>query len=291
MKLTELLQSNRPTVSCELFPPKPGTALLDAPSVVRRMAALHPAYMSVTCSAGGSGNGGVTTADMANEVQNINGITALAHLTCVAATRDEVRASLEDLKKLGIENILALRGDLPRDGAFPHPDDKFQHAAGLIELLKESGDFCIGGACYPEGHPESATLYEDIDNLKYKVDAGCEFLTTQMFFDNNELYSYLYKLRRSGIDIPVIAGIMPVTNASQIKRIMSLSGSQLPARFRAIIDRFADNPAAVKQAGIAYATEQIIDLLANGVDHVHIYTMNKPEIAGSIMANLSEILQ
>ncbi len=290
MKLTELLQSNRPTVSCELFPPKPGTALLDAPSVVRRMAALHPAYMSVTCSAGGSGNGGVTTADMANEVQNINGITALAHLTCVAATRDEVRASLEDLKKLGIENILALRGDLPRDGAFPHPDG-YHHASELMEEIRTFGGFCIGGACYPEGHPESATLYEDIDNLKYKVDAGCEFLTTQMFFDNNELYSYLYKLRRSGIDIPVIAGIMPVTNASQIKRIMSLSGSQLPARFRAIIDRFADNPAAVKQAGIAYATEQIIDLLANGVDHVHIYTMNKPEIAGSIMANLSEILQ
>ena len=290
MKLTELLQSNRPTVSCELFPPKPGTALLDAPSVVRRMAALHPAYMSVTCSAGGSGNGGVTTADMANEVQNINGITALAHLTCVAATRDEVRASLEDLKKLGIENILALRGDLPRDGAFPHPDG-YHHASELMEEIRTFGGFCIGGACYPEGHPESATLYEDIDTLKYKVDAGCEFLTTQMFFDNNELYSYLYKLRRSGIDIPVIAGIMPVTNASQIKRIMSLSGSQLPARFRAIIDRFADNPAAVKQAGIAYATEQIIDLLANGVDHVHIYTMNKPEIAGSIMANLSEILQ
>ena len=290
MKLTELLQSNRPTVSCELFPPKPGTALLDAPSVVRRMAALHPTYMSVTCSAGGSGNGGVTTADMANEVQNINGITALAHLTCVAATRDEVRASLEDLKKLGIENILALRGDLPRDGAFPHPDG-YHHASELMEEIRTFGGFCIGGACYPEGHPESATLYEDIDNLKYKVDAGCEFLTTQMFFDNNELYSYLYKLRRSGIDIPVIAGIMPVTNASQIKRIMSLSGSQLPARFRAIIDRFAGNPAAVKQAGIAYATEQIIDLLANGVDHVHIYTMNKPEIAGSIMANLSEILQ
>ena len=290
MKLTELLQSNRPTVSCELFPPKPGTALLDAPSVVRRMAALHPAYMSVTCSAGGSGNGGVTTADMANEVQNINGITALAHLTCVAATRDEVRASLEDLKKLGIENILALRGDLPRDGAFPHPDG-YHHASELMEEIRTFGGFCIGGACYPEGHPESATLYEDVENLKYKVDAGCEFLTTQMFFDNNELYSYLYKLRRSGIDIPVIAGIMPVTNASQIKRIMSLSGSQLPARFRAIIDRFAGNPAAVKQAGIAYATEQIIDLLANGVDHVHIYTMNKPEIAGSIMANLSEILQ
>ena len=290
MKLIELLRSSRPTVSCELFPPKPGTALLDAPSLVRRMAALHPAYMSVTCSAGGGSNGGSNTADLANEIQNVNGITALAHLTCVSSSREEVRAALSDLKKLGIENILALRGDLPASGDFPRPDG-FRHASELMEEIRSVGGFCVGGACYPEGHPESASLYADIDNLKYKIDAGCEFLTTQMFFDNNELYSYLYKLRRAGIDVPVVAGIMPVTNAEQIQRIMSLSGSKLPARFRAIIDRFAADDAAMKQAGVAYAAEQIIDLLANGVDHVHIYTMNKPEIAGSIMANLSEILK
>lgn len=290
MKLIELLRSSRPTVSCELFPPKPGTALLDAPSLVRRMAALHPAYMSVTCSAGGGSNGGSNTADLANEIQNVNGITALAHLTCVSSSREEVRTALSDLKKLGIENILALRGDLPASGDFPRPDG-FRHASELMEEIRSVGGFCVGGACYPEGHPESASLYADIDNLKYKIDAGCEFLTTQMFFDNNELYSYLYKLRRAGIDVPVVAGIMPVTNAKQIQRIMSLSGSKLPARFRAIIDRFAADDAAMKQAGVAYAAEQIIDLLANGVDHVHIYTMNKPEIAGSIMANLSEILK
>ena len=290
MKLIELLRSSRPTVSCELFPPKPGTALLDAPSLVRRMAALHPAYMSVTCSAGGGNNGGSNTADLANEIQNVNGITALAHLTCVSSSREEVRTALSDLKKLGIENILALRGDLPASGDFPRPDG-FRHASELMEEIRSVGGFCVGGACYPEGHPESASLYADIDNLKYKIDAGCEFLTTQMFFDNNELYSYLYKLRRAGIDVPVVAGIMPVTNAKQIQRIMSLSGSKLPARFRAIIDRFAADDAAMKQAGVAYAAEQIIDLLANGVDHVHIYTMNKPEIAGSIMANLSEILK
>lgn len=290
MKLIELLRSSRPTVSCELFPPKPGTALLDAPSLVRRMAALHPAYMSVTCSAGGGSNGGSNTADLANEIQNVNGITALAHLTCVSSSREEVRTALSDLKKLGIENILALRGDLPASGDFPRPDG-FWHASELMEEIRSVGGFCVGGACYPEGHPESASLYADIDNLKYKIDAGCEFLTTQMFFDNNELYSYLYKLRRAGIDVPVVAGIMPVTNAKQIQRIMSLSGSKLPARFRAIIDRFAADDAAMKQAGVAYAAEQIIDLLANGVDHVHIYTMNKPEIAGSIMANLSEILK
>lgn len=290
MKLTELLKSDKPSVSCELFPPKPGSALLDAPTVVREIAALHPAYMSVTCSAGGSGNGGANTTAMANEVQTVNGIAALAHLTCVAVTKEEILASLQELKSIGIENILALRGDLPAEGTFPLPGG-YHHASELMRDIREFGGFCVGGACYPEGHPESATLYEDIENLKYKIDAGCEFLTTQMFFDNAELYSYLYKLRRAGIHVPIVAGIMPVTNAQQIQRIMTLSGSKLPARFRAIIDRFADNPAAVKQAGIAYATEQIIDLFANGVDHVHIYTMNKPEIAGSIMTNLSEILK
>lgn len=287
MQLTELLSSNKPTVSCELFPPKPGTALLDAPTVVRRMAALHPAYMSVTCSAGGTG--GTNTADMANEVQNVNNITALAHLTCVTSDRTAIQSALTDLKKLGIENILALRGDIPEGGAFPRADG-YHHASELMEDIRAFGGFCVGGACYPEGHPEAPTLQADIDNLKYKIDAGCAFLTTQMFFDNNELYRYLYRLRSAGITVPVVAGIMPVTNGKQIQRIMSLSGSKLPARFRAIIDRFADNDAAMKQAGVAYATEQIIDLLANGVDHVHIYTMNKPEIAGSILANLSEIV-
>ena len=290
MKLIELLRSSRPSVSCELFPPKPGTALLDAPTVVRRMAALHPAYMSVTCSAGGSGTGGANTADMANEAQNVNGITALAHLTCVGASRAQIYRSLEDLKKLGIENILALRGDIPAGGVFPQSDG-YHHASELAAEIRAFGGFCIGGACYPEGHPESATLVEDIDNLKYKIDAGCEFLTTQMFFDNNELYRYLFRLRRAGIEVPVVAGIMPVTNAAQIQRITHLSGSKLPARFRAIIDRFGGDSAAMQQAGVAYATEQIIDLLSNGVDHVHIYTMNKPEIAGRIMANLSEILK
>ena len=289
MKLTELLQSNRPTVSCELFPPKPGTALLDAPSVVRRMAALHPAYMSVTCSAGGSGNGGVTTADMANEVQNINGITALAHLTCVAATRDEVRASLEDLKKLGIENILALRGDLPRDGAFPHPDG-YHHASELMEEIRTFGGFCIGGACYPEGHVESDTQKEDIRYLKEKVDCGLDFLTTQMFFDNHILYNFLYKIREAGITVPVLPGIMPVTNKSQIRRICSLSGTYLPERFKAVVDRFGDNPKAMRQAGVAYATDQVIDLIANGINNIHIYSMNKPEVAKAIMENLSEIV-
>ena len=159
----------------------------------------------------------------------------------------------------------------------------------MIADVKSLGDFCIGGACYPEGHPEAETMHEDIEHLKEKVDAGCDFLTTQMFFDNDIYYNFMYKILKKNINVPVVAGIMPVTNASQIKRIISLSGNMVPARFKAIVDRFSDNPAAMKQAGIAYATEQIIDLIANGVNNVHIYTMNKPDIAESIFQNLSEI--
>lgn len=289
MKLIEQLKSTRPTVSIELFPPKPGAALENAPSIVKRMAALRPAYMSVTFSAGGTGNGGENTAKMANEVQNVNGVTALAHLTCITSSRAQIDAELTRLRELGVENILALRGDMPVGGA-PAAHD-FAHASDLASEIRTFGGFCIGGACYPEGHPESASLDEDIENMKKKVDAGCEFFTTQMFFDNNELYRYLYRIRRAGVDVPVTAGIMPVTNAGQIKRIMDLSGTKLPARFRAVIDRFGGDAAAMRQAGIAYATEQIIDLFANGVDHVHLYSMNRPEIAEGIFANLSEILK
>ena len=156
--------------------------------------------------------------------------------------------------------------------------------------IKAQGDFCVGGACYPEGHTEAANKNEDILHLKEKVDAGCEFLTTQMFFDNNILYNFLYRIREKGITVPVIAGIMPVTNVKQIKRITSMSGTYLPERFKAIVDRFGDNPAAMKQAGVIYATEQIIDLIANGVNHIHVYSMNKPEVAAGIQASLSEIL-
>ena len=187
-----------------------------------------------------------------------------------------------------ISNILALRGDIPQNADFPLPN-QYRHASELIADIKAQGDFCIGGACYPEGHPEADTIFEDLDHLKEKVDAGCEFLTTQMFFDNHILYNFLYKALSRGIDVPVVAGIMPVTNKAQIKRIVSLSGNMVPPRFLAIVDRFGDNPAAMRQAGIAYATDQIIDLIANGVNHVHIYTMNKPDVAGEILDNLSEI--
>lgn len=286
MRLTELLKSDEVTISCELFPPKQGAQLENYKKIVKDMAAVKPAYMSVTY--GATGGTSDYTVELADEVCNVNHIPALAHLTCASSTKEKVASVIEELKEHKIENILALRGDIPQDADFPLPN-QYKHASELIADIKAQGDFCIGGACYPEGHPEADTIYEDLDHLKEKVEAGCEFLTTQMFFDNNILYNFMYKALKRGIDVPVVAGIMPVTNASQIKRIVSLSGNMVPPRFLAIVDRFRENPEAMKQAGIAYATEQIIDLIANGVNHVHIYTMNKPDIAGAILENLSEI--
>ncbi|MCI9645461.1 MAG: methylenetetrahydrofolate reductase [NAD(P)H] [Lachnospiraceae bacterium] len=286
MKISELLKSKEITISCELFPPKKGSELQKAHDLVREIAQLCPTFISVTYGA----TGGISehTVNLANEAQNVNGITALAHLTCASSDRNKIQEVLGELKQNKIENILALRGDIPENADFPLPN-QYRHASELIAEIRAFGDFCIGGACYPEGHPEAESVEADIDNLKRKVEAGCEFLTTQMFFDNNILYSFLYKALKKGIHVPVIAGIMPVTNVSQMKRIGALSGSVLPQRFRMMVERFADNSAALKQAGIAYATEQIIDLIANGVSHIHIYTMNKPDVAGAIMHNLSEI--
>ena len=286
MKITDILGADKVTVSCELFPPKHGSELARAKLVVSDTAKLGPSFISITCGAGGGT--GDRTVSLADEVQNACGVTALAHLTCISSGGDTVRSVLAELASLGIENILALRGDLP-EGETLSPDSRYHHASDLMKEIRDYGGFCVGGACYPEGHPESATLQEDIDNLKIKVDCGCQFLTTQMFFDNNILYNYMFRLLRKGIDIPVIAGIMPVIDGRQINRICKLSGTALPPRFRAIVDKFSANSAAMTQAGVAYATEQIIDLIANGVKHIHIYTMNKPEIAGRIMSNLSEI--
>lgn len=286
MKIAELLEANQVTISCELFPPKKGLELEQAHEVVRKTAQLKPAFISVTYGA----SGGISehTVDLANEVQNVNGVLALAHLTCVSSSRDKIQQVLGELQQNKIENVLALRGDIPADLNFPLPN-QYHHANELMEDIKAFGDFCVGGACYPEGHPEAESIEEDIDHLKRKVEAGCEFLTTQMFFDNTILYNFLYRMLKKEIKVPVIAGIMPVTNVKQMKRICSLSGTMLPQRFRAIVERFANDSAALKQAGIAYATEQIIDLIANGVNHVHIYTMNRPDVAGAIMHNLSEI--
>ncbi|NLG92645.1 MAG: methylenetetrahydrofolate reductase [NAD(P)H] [Clostridiales bacterium] len=286
MKISECLKSGRVTVSCELFPPKKDGELEHVREVVRDMAALKPDFMSVTYGAGGGTS--ENTVRIAQEIES-RGVTALAHLTCVSSTKDQVARILTELKEKRIENILALRGDIPQDSDFPSPGH-YRYASELVAEIKARGDFCIGAACYPEGHVECAHKEDDIDYLKRKVESGCDFLTTQMFFDNNILYNFLYRILAKGINVPVVAGIMPVTNSRQIKRICALSGTVLPPRFKAIVDKFSDRPAAMKQAGIAYATEQIIDLISNNVKNIHIYTMNKPDIAAKIMENLSEII-
>ena len=285
MKVSELLKSDKVTISVELFPPKKGSQLENYKAIVGRMAELKPSYIS--CTYGATGGTSDYTVEIADTI-NSYGIPAIAHLTCASSKKEKVQSVIKELKDRKIENILALRGDIPEDADFPLPD-QYHHAIELIGEIKEIGDFCIGGACYPEGHPEAATMEEDLQHLKEKVEAGCDYLTTQMFFDNNIYYRFLYKALAKGINVPVVPGIMPVTNAAQVKRTISLTGNLVPAKFLSIVDRFGSNPEAMKQAGIAYATEQIIDLIANGVNHIHIYSMNKPDVAGAIMDNLSKI--
>ena len=290
MKLTEIFAKNQYSLSFEVFPPKTDALYDSVQTATEQIARLRPAFMSVTYGAGGGTS--QYTLDIAKKIREAWGVESLAHLTCVSSTKESVRARIEDFKRAGIENIMALRGDLTADmvGSDRSKLD-YRHAVELIADIKAShGDFCIGGACYPEVHPESATQREDILHLKEKVDAGCDFLTTQMFFDNNLLYNFLYKIREAGITVPVLAGIMPITNAKQVERAIRLSGSFMPQRFKSLVDKFGNDPAAMKQAGIAYATDQIIDLFANGVTNVHVYSMNKPDVAAAIQANLSDIV-
>ena len=290
MKLTEFLSRDRLSLSFEVFPPKTDTAFESVKHATEEIAKLRPSFMSVTYGAGGGTS--QYTLDIAKNIKANYGVPTLAHLTCVSSTRETVRQRIEDIKAAGIQNVMALRGDIPRElqDADRNKWD-YRHAVELVRELKASGaDFCIGGACYPEIHPESANQREDIAYLKEKVDAGCDFLTTQMFFDNNLLYNFLYKIREAGITVPVIPGIMPITNGNQVARAVGLSGSFMPQRFKALVDKFGTNPDAMKQAGIAYATDQIIDLFANGISHVHVYSMNKPDVARKIQENLSDIL-
>jgi len=301
MKIRDIL-SDKPSVSFEIFPPKrreatvageaeEKAAMENTKAVVREIAATRPSFISVTYGAAG-GTTGANTAAIARYVQDECRVTALAHLTCVTSSRDRIADEIRSFREKGIENVLCLRGDRPvdeRNKGRETRDGAFFHAVDLIRAMRPS-KFCLGGACYPECHPECAHLAEDIAHLREKVDAGLDFLTTQMFFDNNVYFHYLARLRTAGITIPVLAGIMPVTNGRQIARICKLSGTSLPPRFRAIVDRFGDDSAAMMDAGIAYATEQIIDLFANGVANVHVYTMNKPEIAIRLMRNLNGIV-
>ena len=289
MKLTDIVKRDKPGLSFEVFPPKTWDRLENVIATTEEIAKLEPTYMSVTYGAGGGTSD--YTVKIAKNLKDRCGVTPLAHLTCVSSTRERVYSQLDELEAAGIENILALRGDLVPRMDMDNLD--YRYASQLIYDIKEhSGDaFCIGGACYPEGHPESASLKDDIKHLKEKVDAGCEFLTTQMFFDNDILYNFMYRIREAGIDVPVVAGIMPVTNPNTIKRTMSISGNALPQKIIRLVDRFGDDPEALKQAGIAYATQQIIDLYANGINAVHVYCMNKPDVAAAIKRNISEILK
>ena len=290
MKLMHTLKQDTLSLSFEVFPPKQDAAFDSVKKATEEIAKLRPAFISVTYGAGGGTS--KYTLDIAKNIKDQYNVQTLAHLTCVSSTRETVHQKIKEIKAAGIENIMALRGDIPADMDLSHQETwAYHHAIDLIRELRESGtDFCIGSACYPEKHPESANQKEDIRFLKEKVDAGCEFLTTQMFFDNNLLYNFLYKIREAGITVPVVAGIMPITNANQIDRALKLSGSHVPQRFKALVDKFGSDPAAMKQAGIAYATDQIIDLFANNVTNVHVYSMNKPDVARKIQSNLSDML-
>lgn len=290
MKLTEILERDELSLSYEVFPPKTDTAFESVKGAAEEIAGLAPSFISVTYGAGGGTS--KYTLDMAKGLKESFKIPVLAHLTCVSSTRETVRNMIDKLRSAGIENIMALRGDLTEEHKnSDRADWDYVHAVDLVRELKESGvDFCIGGACYPEVHPESGTQKEDIKHLKEKVDAGCDFLTTQMFFDNNLLYNFMYKIREAGISVPVVAGIMPITNAGQVKRAIELSGSFMPQRFKSLVDKFGSDRDAMMQAGIAYATDQIIDLYANNITNVHVYSMNKPEVARQIHRNLSNII-
>lgn len=286
MTIRELFVKPGVHLSCEVFPPRVFEGVEQAKEAVGAICALSPAYVSVTC--GAAGHAPFFTREISSFVEQ-RGVTALSHLTCVGDTRDTVNAALDGLRRAGIRNVLALRGDLPAGNTFPG-EEHFRYAAELIEAVGQYGGFCVGAACYPEGHPESPDRDRDLDYLRRKQDAGADFLTTQMVFDNDILYRFLYRALAKGISIPVTVGIMPVVNARQIKRIVSLSSATLPQRFLAILDRFADDPASMEKAGIAYATDQIIDLIANGVERIHLYTMNRPAVAAAIFQNLGPIL-
>ena len=290
MKIIDILKKEQMSLSFEVFPPKKETSYDNVKEATEKIASLRPSFMSVTYGAGG----GISqyTIDIAKNINDNFNVPMLAHLTCVSSDRATVESKIRDMMDAGIENVMALRGDLtPELEESDRSKWDYTHAVQLVAQLKEiNPDFCIGAACYPEVHPESLDQKSDIKYLKEKVDAGADFLTTQMIFDNNLFFNFMYKLREAGVTVPVLPGIMPITNANQVARAIKLSGSFMPQRFKAMVDKFGSDPQAMMQAGIAYATDQIMDLYANGITNVHVYSMNKPEVAAGIMNNLSDIL-
>lgn len=286
MKISEILNSKERTLSFEVFPPKTSTGMDNVLKATKDMAVYRPDFMSVTYGAGGGTSD--YTVNVAASIQQESGIPVLPHLTCVSSDRAKVKEMIKTYKERGIENIMALRGDLPEDGQL---SKDYKYAIQLIQDIKaDSSEICIGAACYPEGHPEAATRDEDIKHLKEKVDAGVDFLTTQMFFDNNIFYHFLYRVREAGINVPVLAGIMPITNVKQFHKSISITGTIIPERFKAIVDRFGSEPDAMFRAGVIYAAEQITDLYAHGIRNIHVYSMNKPSVAGGIKEALKGIV-
>jgi len=290
MKIIDILSKNNMSLSFEVFPPKKESSFESVKNATEEIAACKPAFMSVTYGVGGGTS--KYTLEIAKNISEKYGVPTLAHLTCVSSSKETVHERIEDMKAAGIRNVMALRGDLTPELEATDPSTwDYRHAIELVRELKESdADFCIGAACYPEVHPDSPNQKEDILHLKEKVEAGADFLTTQMVFDNNLFFNFLYKLREAGVTVPVLPGIMPITNANQVDRAIKLSGSFMPQRFKSLVDYFGSDPEAMKQAGIVYATDQIIDLYANGITNVHVYSMNKPDVAKAILANLSNIL-
>lgn len=286
MKIKELFKQKQPTISFEVFPPNKIYTLEKVYEVIDELSLLKPDFMSVTYGAGGSTRR--NTVDIASKIKNINNIEALAHLTCIGATKKEIDEILKDLNKNNIENIMALRGDIPQE--CENKIGEFSHANDLIKYIKEYGDFSIGGAFYPEGHQETNDLL-DLFNLKTKVDSGTDFLISQIFFENEKFYEFKEKLGKLNIKTPLIAGVMPITNGKQIRRITSICGCSIPEKLKKILDRYEDNPIAMREAGIAYAMEQIIELISDDIAGIHIYTMNRVEASKKIMENIGNILR
>ncbi|MCQ2544081.1 MAG: methylenetetrahydrofolate reductase [NAD(P)H] [Lachnospiraceae bacterium] len=286
MKITELYKEKKNVLSFEIFPPKKDGELLNVDPTLEILSDLHPDYISVTFGAGGSSNNNKTIA-LAQRIKEVYHVEPVVHLTCLSYTKSEIDEFAKEIQNAGIENILALRGDINPNA--PAKDD-FKHASDLITYLKNSYDFCIAGACYPEVHPDAEDRITDMRNLKTKVDAGAEVLLSQLFFDNNTYYAFLEDCRIAGIDVPVTPGIMPVLNAAQINRMITTCGATLPENFQRIINRFGDNKEALFDAGLSYALSQIIDLLAHDVDGIHLYTMNNPVVAQRIYDGVKNIV-
>ncbi len=286
MIISNLFEKKKPVISFEIFPPKKEAELQNIDATLQTLATLHPDFISVTFGAGGS-SADNRTVKLAQKIKKDYGIEPLVHLTCISNSKEEIKEILGQMESAGLKNVLALRGDVNPN--VPAKDD-FRYASELVSFIKEQGDFHVSGACYPEVHLEAADEVSDLRNLRKKVDAGAEHLVSQLFFDNNKFYDFLSKVRIAGIDAPVEAGIMPVTNKAQIKRMVTMCGAALPEKFERILERYGENKEALFDAGMVYAVNQIVELISSGVDGIHIFTMNNPVVAGRICEEIKNLI-